>query len=501
MTITSRPSIRSIAAATALGVALATGTIGAGIANAQPVFESNIDFSKEGSITIHKRDLAPDQEWVEPTGNENLNAPGTALAGAGFTLYPITNADLTTNAGFKAAAELTPDTAEIGAAVRSGTSDANGVIEFTALRVGAYLLRETTSPTGYSPAADSIVFIPMTNPDDLPEWNYDVHVYPKNTKNEVVKEVEDAGANVGDNVTYTITSDIPRVVERANETTVISKYEVYDDLDETRLLSPAVTVALSNGTAFVNGTDYDLTIDPDTLEVKVVFTPTGLGKLTTAVKANPATKVVTTLTSEIKAIGDGNWEIANDSFTITNNGGGGGHTTTESNEVKSYHGILEVFKFEQDGTNRTALKDATFQLYVCEDQDNLIGDPLTVGGRSEWTTDDDGIITINALQVTDFRNDEEIAKDDQDQYCLVETEAPEGYELLPTPIAIEFTRMAVENTNDGTNAVTLRADVENVKSVAPQLPLTGGAGIGLLAALGGLVVAAGAWVARRMNRA
>lgn len=513
MSITSRPHVRSIAAATALGMVLASATLGASPALAEdppvenggtetstspsvtPRLVSNIDFEREGSITIHKKDLG-DGTPVEPTGNENPAAPGTPLAGATFTLFEVTGVDLTTNAGFNAAAALTPATATTGAAVATGTSDAAGNVVFGNLPVGVYLLRETGAPAGFSPAADSIVFIPMTNPADTSAWNYDVHVYPKNSKNEVVKEVEDAGQNVGDDIVYTITSDIPRVVEREGETTTITKYEVYDDLDETRLGAPTVTVGLDDGTTtFAPDTDYFLTIDPVTLEVKIEFTSTGLGKLTTA--ANAGFKVVTTLTSEVLTMGDTS-VIVNDSTTITNNGGGGGDTTTTSNEVESYYGKLEVFKYEE-GDPQTPLAGAVFDLYVCEDQDTLIGSPLTVGGQDSWTTLADGTFIINALHVTDFEDGAEI--DPLLSYCLVETEAPDGYELLPNPIEISFTRADIASTTDGTDAVTLRANVENVPTVAPELPLTGGAGIGLLAALGGLIVGAGAWIARRMSRA
>lgn len=497
MTISSRSSIRTIAAATALGVALATGTIGASIAHADPVTISNIDFDATGSITIHKKDIGG-EEPVEPTGNDNQSAPGVPLAGAEFTLYKVT-ADLSTNAGFNEAAALTATSAKTqglvsDVATATGTTNGAGNIMFPGLPVGVYLLRETGAPADYSPAADSIVFIPMTNPENTTAWNYDVHVYPKNSKNEVIKKVEDAGQNVGDNIVYTITSDIPAVVARPGQTTVISKYEVHDDLDEGRLGAPGVTVELSGGTAFVQGTDYTLTIDPVTLEVAVVFLPAGLDTLA----ANSGEKVVTTLTSEVLAMGN-TPVIVNDATTITNNGGGGGDTETDSNEVESYYGKLQVLKYEE-GTPSTLLAGAKFQLYVCTDQDTLVGGPLSVGGASVWTTNDQGTFTINALHVTDFEDGEEVI-DPTQKYCLVETEAPDGYELLPNPIAIDFTRADVAKTDDGTDAVTVRAEIENVATVSPELPLTGGAGVGILAALGGLIVAAGAWAARRMNRA
>lgn len=498
MNTSSRHSVRTIAAATALGMALATGTIGAGIAHAEPATISNIDFAERGSLTIHKRDLGASTP-AEPTGNEDLTAPGTVLPGATFTLYPVTGVDLTTNAGFNAAAALTPETAapRIGTEIRSDTSDAAGLIEFAELPVGVYLLRETGSPAGYSPAADSIVFIPMTNPTDTTKWNYDVHVYPKNSKNEVIKKVNDANQQVGGTITYTIDSDIPRVVERDNEVTTITKYEVYDNLDETRLGAPAITVGLTTGATYVQGVDY--TVEPlgAGLEVNITFTPEGRAKLTAAKAVDPTVKVRTTLASEVLAMGDTS-VIINDAKTITNNGGGGGDTTTISKPVESYYGKLQVLKYEED-TPGKPLAGAIFQLYVCTGQNNLVGQALTVGGQSTWPTNAQGTFTINALHVTDFADGAEITA--TQKYCLVETTAPAGYELLPNPIPIDFKRADIAATDDGTDAVTLRAEVENVKTIAPELPLTGGAGIGILAALGGLIVAGGAWVARRMNRA
>lgn len=492
----SRARVRSIAAATALGIALATGTIGASPALAQPTPVSNIDFKKKGSVTVHKRDLGNDTT-VDPTGNENPNAPGSALEGSEFVLFPVTNADLTSNAGFAAARALTPATAELGARI-AATGVSGAVHTFDELPVGLYLLRETTAPAGYTPAADSLVFVPMTNYDDRTEWNYDIHVYPKNSKTEVVKEVEDAGQHAGDTLRYTITSDIPNL---AGENTTISKYVVQDDLDETRLADPVISIVITDGTSITQlakGTDYELEINPDTLKITATFTETGLKTLTDAKRDNASVKVVTTIDATITEIGEGSGVIENEATVISNNGGGGGDTTTDSNEVESYFGKLRVNK---SGEDDVALAGAVFELYECTDQDSLGNGPLTVGGEKFWTTNNEGTFTIDALHVTDFEDGKEITPDQK--YCLVETKAPEGYELLPEPVEINFTRAAIGETSNvpGDDAVTLVAEIENIKTVAPELPLTGGAGIGLLAGFGAAIVGAGAWVARRLNKA
>ena len=496
-------SLRAIGAATVLGVALSTSSIGIIPALAQEQTEdpnppatstSNIDFSKTGSITVHKRDLG-DAATAPATGNQDDNAPGAPLSGAQFTLYPVTNADLRTNAGFANAAALTPDSAETGDPVGTGTSNEDGTVNFGELEVGVYLLREIVAPEGYTPSADAIVFVPMTNPEQTDQWNYNVHVYPKNSKNENIKTVEDAGDNAGDAITYTISSDIPRL---ADEETVISKYIVSDDLDETRLENPSdISVSLSNGGTLEAETDYTLVVDPETLAVSIEFTEAGLAKLTEAKKADANVKVITKITATLKKIEDST-ELKNEAETITNNGGGGGDTTTPSNPVYTYHGNLRVNK---TGDEDNALAGAEFQVYECTDQDNLGEGPLNVGGVDKWTTNEEGTFTIESLHVTDFEDGQEV--DVTKKYCLVETKAPEGYELLPTPIAVDFTREAVGGTSEtpGDDAITLVAQVENVKTTTPNLPLTGGAGVGLLAALGAAIVAAGAWIARRLNRA
>lgn len=80
--------------------------------------------------------------------------------------------------------------------VHEGTTDANGVIAFTGLPVGFYVLREISAPdhiTG-AKAEDALISIPMVNTatdSDDPQWQgsdnhgsdgwiYDVYVYPKN---------------------------------------------------------------------------------------------------------------------------------------------------------------------------------------------------------------------------------------------------------------------------------------------------------------------------------
>ncbi|WP_295624699.1 SpaH/EbpB family LPXTG-anchored major pilin [uncultured Corynebacterium sp.] len=493
---------RSATFAAILGLTMTTGALGAvaPMAYAQPPTVSNIDEDATGSITIHKR--AGVAGTARDDGNEiEGQVPGDPLQGATFSVQQV-EADLTTNEGFAAARALTPGEANPIGEATEATTDGEGVANFGELPVGVYLVTETGTPEGYIGSAPFLVFVPMTNPDNTAEWNYNVHVSPKNTEvDEPVKTVTDADQNVGDAIDFTITSTIPAIPEGGT----LQNYRVTDDLDETRVATAAdrVTVTLENTTVELAAGDYTVNVNEATQAVEVVFTESGLTKLTQARNAQGAdpVQVITTINADVLPIGDditpgefGGDLLVNEANVIVNNGSGGGDVTTPTNEVESYLGKLQVNKTNEEGG---PLAGADFQLYRCTDQANLTSDPLTVAGQDTWTTDANGRIVIDGLRVTDFENGAENQPTTK-KYCLVETEAPSGYELLPDPVEVDFTRadLAEVNTEDD-DAVTRAVEIENVTSTGPNLPLTGGAGIGLIALLGALLVGAGAWWAKR----
>ena len=111
---------------------------------------------------------------------------------------------------------------------------------------------------------------------------------------------------------------------------------------------------------------------------------------------------------------------------------------------------------------------------------------------------------ITGLHVNDFEDNAEVAADDQSHYCLIETKAPKGKELLPE--ALEFKLVATSTDPERVYklaSVQVGAnpgEVVNSDDTTPNLPMTGGAGIGILAAIGAAIVAAGAWFARRGSK-
>lgn len=497
-------ALRSASAAAILSLSLGLGGPVAFAQQEEPITSAPVITEDAGNLTIHK--YANPSTTGTPTGTEEDLPNGETLEGVGFTIYKIDDIDLTTNDGLAAAAGIEASdyvngTTVTGATqVAEGTTDADGQIVLNDLPIGAYLVVETAPLPGYSSAAPFIAFVPMTEGNAETggvSWNYDVHAYPKNYNSAAEKEVEDSNMNVGDVVDFTITSDVPALPD---ESATLSKYVVQDDLQEEFISTTAeqISVTDSNGGTYVAGQDYNATVDAATQEVEVTFTQAGLTRLTEAKRADDAVKVVTTIAATVNAPG----KLVNDATVISNNGSGGGDITTDTNETFSYWGNVRINKV--DAADGASLAGAVFQLYnpgddgVCSDADQVEEQRITANGENEWTTGEDGLVTITGLHINDYEDNGAGESDDQaPAYCLFEVESPEGYELMSKPIELVLSRA---NAEAAPAVYELEAEVENLQDTTPHLPMTGGMGIGLLAALGALLVGAGAWFARRNSK-
>ncbi|MBV7294456.1 SpaH/EbpB family LPXTG-anchored major pilin [Corynebacterium sp. TAE3-ERU12] len=498
----SQRTLRSVTFSAIAGLALATGTFAAPMAVAQgptPTAQapaSAINFDAETSLTVHKQQLENGANASGThTGEEMTGVPGETLAGATFRVTKV-NQPYSNNAEVQAATKLTVEQAKqkLAGDGESITTNEQGVAEFTGLDVGVYLVEETAAPEGFKPAKPFLVFLPMTN-NDRTGWNYDVHVYPKNTKTEDdVKEVNDNDVQAGEKITYTIKSAIPTVAEGDT----MSKYVVTDRLDGLLLDVAAsdVSVQVEGGEALTANDDYTVAIDDqgDTKVVTVTLTEAGREKL-----GKSGGTLVTTLTPTFKGVEgkdvdpNGGVSLKNEATTTHNNGDGSGDTTTPTNEVESVFGNLELKKTNEADE---ALQGAKFELYQCSDKDNL-GDQVEVGGETVFVTDQAGMITVKGLRVADYKNGEQVTSGPM-KYCFVETEAPEGYELLAEPVEVEFTQPQLASQGEGQEpSKTYTKNVVNIEDAGTRLPSTGGMGIGILAALGAIIVGVGAWLAKR----
>lgn len=169
---------------------------------------ATIDTTKTGSLTIHKYEYNG-SAGSEGTGSESdvNEVPGDAnkLAGAGFTIYKVADVNALTNYYSTNPTDLPSvnNYVEKGAIKNEFTGSASeekitgtdGVVSFTGLELGLYVVIETKTPAAVTSAMDPfIVSVPMTTVDGA-DWLYDIHVFPKNgTKYGVIK-LEKTGEN------------------------------------------------------------------------------------------------------------------------------------------------------------------------------------------------------------------------------------------------------------------------------------------------------------------
>ena len=449
------------------------------------VNKANIDFSKKGSITLHKKKGAESDQAA--TGQEMEGVPGEPLAGVTYKItklnYDLQNGDWGTFP--KSAADVKDENKT--STTKEATTGADGKVSFEGLELGIYLVEETDAPAGIVAGAPFIVSVPMVN-EASDAWNYDVVAYPKNTETKTEKTVKDADKHIQDGYTYTINADAPTWGEGKS----LTAFRFEDQLDQ-RLDFQKVT-EVKAGETVLETADYTVNNPAENGNKLVVkLTEQGLAKVKSGDKMS--------LTFEVKRkeVGD-TTELKNQADVIFNNPNTGNEVKNKTNEVVTYHGKLKVVK--KDGKEEgKVLEGAEFQLYQCTSATELGENPLTVNGADKWTTGADGTFTIDGLHVTDFEDNAEAPA--TKKFCLKETKAPAGYALPEKNVTeIEFTRdnISAEGNLEGDDKVTLVSEIENIKQDTPNLPMTGGAGVGILAAIGAAIVAAGAWFARRGSK-
>lgn len=485
---------RSVTFAAVLGLSMGISAPGAlakdGAVDAQPAAEqgavnkANINFNQKGSITLFKKKGA--ESGTAATGKEMAGVPGEVLSGV---TYKITKLDYDLQkddwAAFpKSAADVKDDkkTAE----TKEETTGTDGKAAFTDLPLGIYLVEETNAPDGIVAGAPFIVSVPMVN-EASDAWNYDVIAYPKNAETKTEKTVKDADQNIQDAYTYTINADAP--TWGAGKSLTAFRFE--DQLDQ-RLDFQKVTEVKAGETA-LGADDYEVNNPAENGNKLVVkLTDQGLAKVKSGDKMS--------LTFEVKRkeVGD-TTELKNQADVIFNNPNTGNEVKNKTNEVVTYHGKLKVVKKDGKEADKV-LEGAVFELYQCTSVSEL-GSKIKIGNAENWTTGADGTFTIDGLHVTDFEDNKEAPA--TKKFCLKETKAPAGYALPEKDVTeIDFTRGKIAEIGElnGDDKITLVSEIDNIKQDTPNLPMTGGAGVGILAAIGAAIVAAGAWFARRTAR-
>ena len=468
----------------------------------------DLDTSKTGSITIHKLVKDATNGTTDGNGLEDRTATGTPLDGATFTVEKLTNVDLTTQAGWEKLAGFNGnvDTAKadgVDAAVTKTTAG-GGLATFSGLPLGAYVVTETVTPAGYVGSKPFIITVPMTHPTDLNKWVYDVHAYPKNSKAGVDKTVkDDTTPAIGSEISYTIKSDVPDV-QALDYYDVVDQYDARVELPEAKV-SLKIIGGKTGEVALVKDTDYKLisaaAANGKTKFWTAEFTAAGRQKLVENRKDND-TKVQMDLGGTVKDKVGTDGLFKNKAVLLPNDPGNGWTPGSgevpppdfPNSEVVSKFGKVKITKVSAKDTT-AKLQGAEFEVYKCTPQstpttnfesvDAILDKKLSPAGTATYTTGTDGTVTIDGLRNNDWENNAAVAEADRGWYCLVETKAPEGFELQTRPIAFQV----LESNSDADNEYTLATTVKDVpKNGGFNLPLTGAAGIGVLIGAGALLV-------------
>lgn len=161
-------------------------------------------------------------------------------------------------------------------------------------------------------------------------------------------------------------------------------------------------------------------------------------------------------------------------------------------------GGIDITKIAHDDKT-LFLEGAEFEVWgsqvSAEEACKLNGKTAMLHGKG--VTDENGKLKIDPLRYSDFADGASVTEDSGKYiwYCLVETKAPAGYELLPE--GIPFT-VSADNVN---GEFFVESEVENVlKNGGFELPLTGGIGTMIFIVAGGVLLVGAVRMARRSSK-
>lgn len=275
----------------------------------------------------------------------------------------------------------------------------------------------------------------------------------------VSKAVDKTNAQIGENVTWTITPVVPADIA------TYQKYVVTDQIvDQLDIKDASAVTVTATGATLTKDTDYTITVLNKL--VTVDFTATGRAALATATELKIA--IVTQINSS--AVGD--QAIKNKAELEYQNSFQTESKKTPSNAPETTTGAFKIEKVDK-ANHDTKLANVEFTLTdstgapvgVTYDNTNKIYVVDPTVNTNTVKTEADGTIYVKGLAYK--------------TYTLTETKTNNGYQLLTAPKDIPVAK------GSGDTAVI----IENVKQ--PELPLTGGMGT-ILFSVAGIALIGGA---------
>jgi fimbrial isopeptide formation D2 family protein/LPXTG-motif cell wall-anchored protein len=479
------------------------------------------DPAAAGSITVHKYLRSIESSTIGtslPLTETEEATLGEVGVGIAFTLYKV-------NANYEVTNTTTVADALANAAqVSRQVTDSDGIIKWTfpSNATGYYVLVEdpATTPAGYAPAANSIIALPYAVDDD--EWNYDIHVYPKNVSDKgLVKTAVDEklGYSVGDLIEWNYAAKIDLSKLYTNDknddgTTgdeAYGTYKITDVLDNrlkydnTTGLSMTGLGGSSDVTLTQAAGDFSVTASTDSSGVETVvwtLTEAGIDKLVAASSTGLSLTFKTEVTdeaygesatTEVKNGGLLEWENYFDEGESGYENGGYDIPDEEKPSVTLYG--IEIMKTNNDGSK--LLDGAVFKIAKSK-ADAVNSNFIQYDSDGDGTPDTDVTVTTGA-HPTDAAITGgwalfaglPVNVDSDTTFWLVEDVAPttaDGKYVRPgDPIEVKLLNHSADET---LAAVTIINYLPSDSDIPDKwkLPLTGGMGTVIFYVIGAVVM-------------
>lgn len=368
------------------------------------------------------------------------------------------------------------------ARVTNLTTNAYGQIIVENLPFGEYYFIETAAPEGFlvdnktkynfSINASGEVAYDAENTDKAVSVDSENGVRVLTVTNSksltIKKEVDKNTQNAMENVKWTITTDVPSDID-----TNYHSYVIKDKLVDGLTYNNDIVVKIGNQT-LTKDTDYTVTVSGNDITIELL--PNGAnvteGTLTVEYTTKLDEEVFNKLGQDLGDEAKLEYTLETDKTGETYNT----HTATITTIPKVHVGSYWFTKIEKGTT--TKLTGAKFKIATSEENakagtyitlHNAEGDEVT-----EFVSDSNGLVKIEGIAYG--------------TYYLVETEAPDGFNLLKQPK--EFIVSGASTASEG--------NVENSKGL--QLPFTGGTGITFIVVIGIALIAIGIFATRKSKK-
>ena len=429
----------------------------------------------------------------------------------------------------------------------ANTAADSGEVSVSTLGMSLYVVKETNTDgaiidgkhvTVTGRVDPFFVTLPLAN-STTKTWIYDVHVYPKNDTTNLlptktasdpsrmdVVDDKDTNTKDGTRITWKVAIPLPAPAEGQAYNAIgfsdkMSKDLTFDEVKNVRFVKydadsgAAVTTGADKTKDLTKDTHY--TVTPPTADNKQVLTvdlnAKGLEEAYTFYSAAKKAKQIVKLEADVVTkVGKDVKNVKNIANTWADNNKTGnkdnpcnpdsdtpgtGCDTAPSDT--SYYGTLKVIKEDNDNSKR--LNGAKFDVYeITDGKKKSDVKSVTKNGETYNFAGDNGAIAskkvASSLETKKVDKDNGVdsvklfVRKESDKnttsktYCIVETEAPAGYDAITTPTCYDLVE---DNAQTATKAnVNTVKDVKStpMSKILTALPMTGARGLVLLTAFG-----------------